>query len=142
MSSRRLSLHMLVLNGVKVIDRALRPLAGIVDEICFTDTGSTDGTSDRIFQIAREMGITCVVTNWSPATHPDQFVLDVPETWKYPVPGPFTGLPILRDWAAARNASLSLCSGKYVMKLDADDEVLTPVQYPFGSSTPRQSSRS
>ena len=121
-----LSLHMLVLNGVSVLDRALLPLAGVIDELCFTDTGSTDGTIEKIHQIAWDMRISCKGVNWTPKTHPERYVLDLPETWQYPVPGPFTGLPILRDWATARNASLALCSGKYVMKLDADDEVLTP----------------
>ena len=121
---------MLVLNGATVLDRALRPLAGVISEICFTDTGSTDGTVEKISQIARDLGINSCCYDWSPKVRPEQYVLDLPETWEYPVPGPFTGLPILRDWAAARNASLALCSGKYVMKLDADDAALTPYNIP------------
>ena len=122
----RLALHMLVLNGVKVLERALRPLVGVVDEICFTDTGSTDGTPEMIGSFALKHGINYQFVEVTPKTYPEKYVLDVPSTWKLALPGPFTGLPILRDWAWARNKSLELCQSQYVMKLDADDEVMTP----------------
>jgi glycosyltransferase involved in cell wall biosynthesis len=124
----RLSLHMLVLNGAKVLDRALRPLAGVVDEICFTDTGSTDGTPEMIEALARTLGFGCKSVLLRPETHPELYFTDEPATFKFQFPATvgFTGLPQLRDWAAARNLSLSMCQGDYVLRIDTDDEVLRP----------------
>jgi hypothetical protein len=124
----RLSLHMLVLNGAKVLDRALRPLAGIVDEICFTDTGSTDGTPELIAAMARTLGMTCKPVLINPSTHPELYFIDEPRTFnfQFPTGDCFTGLPQLSDWSAARNLSLELCQGDYVLRIDSDDEVLRP----------------
>jgi glycosyltransferase involved in cell wall biosynthesis len=124
----RLSLHMLVLNGAKVLDRALRPLAGIVDEICFTDTGSTDGTPELIAAFARTLGFGCKSVCLTPETHPSLYFIDEPTSFKFKFPKEtgFTGLPQLRDWASARNQSLRLCQGDYVLRIDSDDEVLRP----------------
>ena len=40
------------------------------------------------------------------------------------MPGPFTDLPILRDWSVARNIGLDACQGEYILKLDSDDEIV------------------
>lgn len=122
----RLSLHMMVLNGSKVLDRALRPLAGIVDEICFTDTGSVDGTPETIQSLSQLFRFGCRSILLRPETHPELYFHDVPEAFRFKFPSTtfFTGLPQLRDWADARNRSLDLCQGDYVLRIDADDEVL------------------
>jgi hypothetical protein len=119
---------MLVLNGARVLDRALRPLAGIVDEICFTDTGSTDGTPELIAALAKTLGFDCKQVLISPETHPELYFIDEQATFKFQFPGDdnFTGLPQLRDWSVARNMSLALCRGDYVLRIDSDDEVLRP----------------
>ena len=124
----RLSLHMLVLNGAKVLDRALRPLSGVVDEICFTDTGSTDGTPEMIEALARTLGFACRSVLINPETHPELYFIDEPATFQFGFPKTvgFTGLPQLRDWSAARNLSVDLCQGDYILRIDSDDEVLRP----------------
>jgi glycosyltransferase involved in cell wall biosynthesis len=124
----RLSLHMLVLNGAQVLDRALRPLAGIVDEICFTDTGSTDGTPEMIAALAKTLRFNCQLVLLTPESHPGLYFIDEQATFKFKFPSTveFTGLPQLSDWADARNRSLSLCKGDYVLRIDTDDEVLRP----------------
>ena len=109
-----------------MLERALRPLQGIINEIVFTDTGSTDDTAPLIWRLASEMGCSCKAAVQSPMIHPEEYILDAPSTFKLSFPGKFTGGYILRDWALARNRSLRLASGQYVMKLDADDEVLRP----------------
>jgi glycosyltransferase involved in cell wall biosynthesis len=124
----QLSLHMMVLNGAKVLERALRPLAGIVDEICFTDTGSVDGTSETIDSLSRLFGFGCKSVMLTPESHPELYFIDEQSSFRFKFPSTsyFTGLPQLRDWAAARNKSLDLCQGKYVLRIDSDDEVLHP----------------
>jgi glycosyltransferase involved in cell wall biosynthesis len=122
----RLSVHLMVRDGAAVLDRLLRPLRGIVDEVCFVDTGSTDGTPDLLARLAAELKISCRGVAVSPISRPDLYFPDLPSSFLREVPGPHTGLPILRDWSAARNLGLDLCSGRYVLKVDADDEVLDP----------------
>jgi glycosyltransferase involved in cell wall biosynthesis len=127
----RLTLHMMVLNGASVIERALRPLRGsgqrpIVDEIVFTDTGSVDDTVPMLSRLTAELGCPCKMFLQSPMLQPEDYILDEPTSFKMSFPGEFSGGYLLRDWAAARNRSLRLATGQYVMKLDADDEVLRP----------------
>jgi glycosyltransferase involved in cell wall biosynthesis len=116
----------MVLNGASVIERTLRPLKGAVDEIVFVDTGSIDGTYDKICRLADELGMVPNGIELKPETHPELYFVDCPETWRRSMPGPFTGRRILADWSAARNRTLDLCESKYVLKLDADDECMTP----------------
>ena len=130
----RLSIHMMVLNGAKVVERALRPLATIADEVVVVDTGSTDGTPEFIQHLCdaefpEEFGpqakLRCrIAAILNPETHPGLYFKDEPSSWNFEMPGPFTGQFMLGDWAAARNVGVCQCLGDYVLKLDADDEIL------------------
>ena len=122
----RLSLHMMVINGASVLPRALRPLRGIVDEVVAIDTGSTDGTPDVIKSLANELGMDYKLLTQSPSTNPGDYFLDSPNSFAHYFSSVYSGGYIPVDWARLRNRSLNLCTGDYVLKLDADDEVLSP----------------
>jgi glycosyltransferase involved in cell wall biosynthesis len=129
----RLSLHMMVLNASKTIERVLRPLAGIVDQVCVTDTGSTDGTREVMIDTCEKLNIPRLHgVSFTYEACPERYFIDEQATFKYRFPDQsvFTGLPQLRDWALARNLSLFHAKGKYVIRLDADDEVLIPENIP------------
>jgi hypothetical protein len=122
----RLSIHLMVLNGAAVLERMLCPLRGIADEICYVDTGSSDGTPDLINRLAGSYGMVSRGIAISSLSSSALYFLDTASSFQRPVPGPYTGLPLMRNWSAVRNMGLELCTGEYVMKLDADDEVLQP----------------
>lgn len=133
----KLSVHMLVLNAASVIERALRSVAPAADEICIVDTGSSDGTPDLVKYLCQDVGLTgsercrqgfvgVQIIRLHPDTHPWLYFKDEPSSWKRTIPGPFTGLPILRDWAYARNLGVEQCHGDWILKLDADDSCLDP----------------
>jgi hypothetical protein len=117
----RVSVHMMVRSGALVVGRALKSVAGFATEVCFVDTGSTDGTPDVIKRACDELGLGCGGVAVGPVSRPDLFFPDAPTSWRRKFESTFTGLPLLRDWAEARNLGLDMCAGQYVCKLDADD---------------------
>jgi len=125
-----LSVHLMVLNGARVLGRALRSVAGVADELCLVDTGSTDGTPELARELAREYKMSYREVLVTPDSRPDLYFRDDAAEFRRRFSARWSGLPVLRDWSAARNLGLELCQGKYVLKLDADDEVKTPELLP------------
>jgi glycosyltransferase involved in cell wall biosynthesis len=89
---------MIVRDEERVLARCLSSLRGVYDEICIVDTGSTDGTID----IAKQFGAR--VRTFFHCNGPDGQI---------------------RDFALARNASLEMAKGDFLLRIDAD-EVLDP----------------
>lgn len=120
----KVSLHMMVRNGADVVGRALEPVLGAVGEVCLVDTGSTDGTIEVVRDACSRARVGFDLVELGPERNPDLYFLDEPSSFRRQIACEHTGLPLLRDWSAARNAGLERCSGQYVLKLDADDVVL------------------
>ena len=130
----KLSIHMLILNGASVVERALRPFATLDAEVVVVDTGSTDGTPEFVRYLCgsvfpgdygKESRLRCqIAACLTPESCPELYFRDLASSWQTDMPGPFTGRPILRDWAAVRNIGLDACKGEYVLKLDSDDELV------------------
>ena len=121
----RLAVNMMVVNGEQVLRRCLMPLKGAIDELVVVDTGSTDNTKKVLDGLASEMCLSrfhYVLLSEQPGS----FFLDEKDSWQQDMPGPFTGLPIPKDWAAVRNLALDNTTADYVIKLDADDEPICP----------------
>jgi glycosyltransferase involved in cell wall biosynthesis len=130
----KLSVHMMILNGASVVERALRPLAALDAEVVVVDTGSTDHTPEVVEHLCGETfpgdygkgsRLRCkIAARLTPESHPGLYFRDSASSWRTDIPGPFTGLPILRDWSVARNIGLDACEGDYILKLDSDDEFM------------------
>ena len=128
----KLSVHMMILNGASVVERALRPLAALDAEVVVVDTGSTDHTPEVVEHLCGETfpgdygkgsRLRCkIAARLTPESHPGLYFRDSAFSWRTDMPGSFTGLPILRDWSVARNIGLDACEGDYILKLDSDDE--------------------
>lgn len=86
-----ISVCMIVKNEEENLDRCLRSVRSVVDEIVVVDTGSCD----RTVEIARRYGAKVSHFQWCD------------------------------DFAAARNAALVQATGRWVLQMDADEE-LTP----------------
>jgi glycosyltransferase involved in cell wall biosynthesis len=129
MASPRLSVHLMVRNGAAVVGRGIRSVCRELPaddvEICYVDTGSTDGTDEEISKVCHELGVKFTGTFVTPTSHPNLFFRDDLSAYgrgRYEVPE-CTGHQLLADWAEVRNHGLCLCRGKYILKLDADDEL-------------------
>jgi len=122
----KISAHLMVRDGADVVPRLVRSLRGVATELCAIDTGSQDCTMDLLPRLCAEHGITFRGKAISPISRPDLYFLDMPSSFKRSMSGSFRGRPILRDFATARNLGLEMCTGDVVLKVDVDDEVLTP----------------
>ncbi len=84
-----ISLCMIVKNEEESIERCIKSVKQLVDEMIIVDTGSDDKT----VEICRALGATVYSYQWK------------------------------NDFADARNYSLSLAKGKWILWLDADEEI-------------------
>ena len=86
----RLSLCMIVRNEKALLERCLRSIKDLVDEIVIVDTGSTDGSQD----MARGLGAKVFATSWE------------------------------QNFSKPRNKSLEEAHGRWILVLDADEQLL------------------
>jgi tetratricopeptide (TPR) repeat protein len=93
-SKPAVSACLIVRDEERVLARCLSTLRGACDEVCIVDTGSTDQT----ISIAKSFGAR--IERLTECNGPDGKI---------------------RDFAAARNASLEMAKGKYILCIDADE---------------------
>ena len=106
------TLCMIVKDETHVIERCLRSVAPSIDRYDITDTGSTDGTPEKIKEIMDELGI------------PGEVYLS---DWK--------GFGDHNDKIGSRTESLRNCDGKadYAWVIDADDSAEGKIELPPGA---------
>jgi hypothetical protein len=129
-----ISLHLLVKNGESVVGRLLDCVGPYITEVVAVCNDCEDGTRAVLLAKSLEHGLRrCELVEVAQKTHPELYILDVPETYRADrslcgeeIPGPHTGGPLLADFAAARNLGWDRCMGKWRLFLDADDVVDDP----------------
>jgi len=135
----RVSLHLLVKNGESCVGRLLDNVGPYIDEIVAVVNDTTDKTIALLREYAEFRGakFRLDITEVTHATHPELYLLDVPETYAIGRPlageiydGPFTGEPLLANWAAVRNLGWKRCSESWILFLDADDVIQDPESIP------------
>ena len=128
-----IALHLMVKNGESVVGRLLDQVGPYLAEVVAVLNDCSDGTDARLRGKCAEHGLAYQGIEVSSRTHPDLYIVDVPETYQVGEPlcgelyeGPFVGRPILADWATARNVGWEKSRSAWKLHLDADDVVDDP----------------
>ena len=123
-----ISLHLLVKNGEKVVERMLAPLYPYIREVVAVVNDTTDNTIERIMRLTAEHNTLCKIIPVTFASHPEFYILDEPETYQVgrgivgeTYEGPFTNEPLLGNWAAVRNLGWNACTSDWRLFLDVDE---------------------
>jgi glycosyltransferase involved in cell wall biosynthesis len=133
------SLHLLVKNGASCIGRLLDNVGPYVEEIVAVVNDTTDRTIPilREYAEAQGPGFNLDIIEVTYDTHPELYILDVPETYLVGRPldneiyaGPFTSSPILADWGGIRNLGWRRCTKPWILFMDADDVIQDPESIP------------
>lgn len=119
-------LAMIVKDNQQILPNCLRSALPYVDELVIVDTGSSDDTINVAWRLIDEHRalrphVEATVLSFTSETHPESFLLDVPETWNNKLPGPYTGKMMFADFGAARQFGWSRLKSKYGLWLDSDD---------------------
>ena len=133
------SLHLLVKNGESCLGRLLENVGPYLSEIVAVANDCTDRTIPILREYAefRGSGFNLDIVEVTHETKPELYIMDVPETYAAGEPlvgevleGPFTGEPLLADWAGIRNLGFARHTKEWRLFLDADDVVQDPESIP------------
>lgn len=108
-----ITLGLIVKNEENNIEKALSTIYQHVDEICITDTGSTDGTVEKIKALPFANKIK--ISFCTPKTHPQAFFED----------------GAIYDFSFARNFNQSQATGDWYLWMDADDDFINAQNIPL-----------
>lgn len=114
-----LTLCMITRDTGAYIARCLASVSQYVQEVIVVDTGSVDNTKQEILRVCPHAR----VVDYTISTNPEGFLRDESATWKDQIPGPFSGLSMLGNFAGARQKGWDLATSDYVLWIDSDDVV-------------------
>jgi glycosyltransferase involved in cell wall biosynthesis len=131
------SLHLLVKNGESCVGRLLDNVGSYIHEVVAVVNDTTDGTVEVLSEKCRQHDLALEIVLVTAESHPGFYILDVPETYLTGSPlcgelyeGPFTGKPLLANWAALRNLGWQRCRSEWRLLMDADDVLVDPESIP------------
>lgn len=125
-----LSCCMIVRDVADTIERCLDSVIEVADEVSVTDTGSEDSTIATLQNYCKQHAKKLVVKTLWRNDSPDDFLLDVPETWSGYDLGPYTGKWLLANFGRARELSWQAATSTHKMILDCGDIVRGAVHIP------------
>lgn len=133
------SLFVMAKNAEVCLPRLLDNVGPFIQEVVLVLNDTEDETEERVRRWADLNDKPLLLEHVTCDSHPEFYQLDTRETyevgsslisnWDYV--GPFTELPILADWAAARNTMWGMCTKEWRLFLDADDLVVDPYSIPI-----------
>ena len=106
----KIALRLMVKNGASVVGRLIDNVGPYLSEVVAVLNDCEDTTSEVLVEACRKHSLKLDLVPVTVAKYPSLYLLDVPETYAVgkslageTYEGPFTGKPILADWATARN---------------------------------------
>src|SRR5271157_5230460 len=131
------ALHLLVKNGASCVGRLLDNVGPYIHEVVAVVNDTTDNTIEILKEKCKQYNLLFNHLEVTFESHPEFYIIDEPGTYRIGTPltneiysGPFTGRPLLADWAAVRNLGWERSGSKWRLFLDADDEVVDPESIP------------
>jgi tetratricopeptide (TPR) repeat protein len=136
-TGQEVSLFVMAKNAESVIVRLLDNVGPYIQEVVMVLNDTSDKTAELVGAWCREHRKPFIYVEVKADTHPDLYIMDTKATYMVgrslngeEYAGPFTEVPILADWAEARNQGWGLCTLPWKLFLDADDYVLDPETIP------------
>lgn len=130
-------LHLLVKNGESCVGRLLDNVGPYIHEVIAVVNDTTDRTIEVLREYCVHYDLALEVIEVTAQSHPGFYIMDVPETYQVGsslagevYEGPFTGKPLLANWAAVRNLGWAHGRSEWKLFLDADDVVEDPESIP------------
>jgi glycosyltransferase involved in cell wall biosynthesis len=131
------ALHLLVKNGESCVGRLIDNVGPYIHEVVAVVNDTTDKTISVLQAKCDQYDLELHVITVTVESHPEFYINDVAETYQEGKPlagecyeGPFTGKPLLANWAAVRNLGWVLGRSEWKLFLDADDTVEDPESIP------------
>jgi tetratricopeptide (TPR) repeat protein len=131
------ALHLLVKNGESCVGRLIDNVGPYIHAVVAVVNDTTDKTIEVLRAKCAQYDLSLDVVEVTAQSHPGFYIMDEWATYQYgsaltneSFEGPFTGKPLLANWAAVRNLGWEISRAEWKLFLDADDEVEDPESIP------------